>query len=224
MTLKRIYDALKKSKLLKDIYDKTRDMNLETKNIFETAIDCLFYNKQELAKDIGDEDKKINKYEINIREDILTYLAINTAPDLGTSLILTSVVISYERIGDYCKSIANLGLLYPCELDKDEYRDITFHMCDTIKQQFDLTAKALAASDAESAKTVIETYNGIKTLHDAITEKLNKDKNIDINKAITYASLSIYLRRISAHLKNISTTVLAPFPEIGFEKKIHHRE
>ena len=73
MTLRRIYDALTKSKLLKEIYERTGDMNLESKKIFETAMDCLLSNKYELAKEIADEDKKINKYEIKIREDILTY-------------------------------------------------------------------------------------------------------------------------------------------------------
>ncbi|MDI6916526.1 MAG: PhoU domain-containing protein [Thermoplasmatales archaeon] len=219
MGFRMIYDALTKSRLLQKTYKDIGEMNRECKKIFERSFDCLVQNKDKEALELSNEDKKINKYEVDIRNSILGYLAVNTAPDLNAALILTSVVIDHERIGDYCKIIAQLGLLYPAKLEGNEYMDIVNNMRDTIVEQFDLAHTAFETSDVEKAKNVIASYSGIKTLHDALVHKLNKEKEIEINKAIAYASLGIYLRRISAHLKNICTSVVKPFPEIGFEKK-----
>ena len=219
MGFRMIYDALTKSKLLQKTYKDIGEMNRECKKIFEKSFECLVQNKDKEALELSNEDKKINRYEVNIRNNILGYLAVNTAPDLNAALTLTSVVIDHERIGDYCKIIAQLGLIYPAKLEDNEYMDIINNMRDTIVEQFDLAYAAFEESDIEKAKNVIAFYSGIKTLHSATVYKLNKEKNIEINKAITYASLTIYLRRISAHLKNICTSVVSPFPEIGFEKK-----
>ena len=219
MPFRMIYDAIKKSKLLEKIYENTGEMNRECKAIFERSFDCLESDRKEEACELSSEDRNINRYEIKIRNEVLGYLAINSAPDLGTSLTLTSVVIDYERIGDYCKNIAQLPLLYPTKLDDHEYMEIIGHMKTTILEQFDLTYNAFKESDPETAGKAMERFTGIKTLHDALVQKINKDKKIGTNKAITYASLAIYLRRVSAHLKNIATSVVKPFPELGFEKK-----
>ncbi|MEW6069260.1 MAG: PhoU domain-containing protein, partial [Candidatus Thermoplasmatota archaeon] len=191
----------------------------ECKKIFEKAYECLVENKDKEAMELAREDRRINKYEVKIRTDIMGYLAVNTAPDLNTALTLASIVIDYERIGDYSKIIAQLGLLYPAKVEDGEYVDIVTQMKNTVLKQFDLTHDAFANQDDKKAQLVIDSYAGIKTLHDALVHKLNKEKDIAINKAIVYAALAIYLRRIGAHLKNIATSVIAPFPEIGFEKK-----
>ncbi len=219
MGFRMIYDAITKSKLLSEIFEDVEAMNCECKKIFKKSFECLVENKDEEALELSKEDKRINKYEVKIRTDIMGYLAVNAAPDLNLALALTGVVLDYERIGDYCKIIAQLGLLYPAKLEDSEYMEIINNMRETVLKQFDLTHEAFKENDAAKANTVIGSYKGVKSLHDALVHRLNKDKEIEINKAIIYATLPIYLRRISAHLKNISTSVVAPFPELGFEKK-----
>ncbi|MDI6708073.1 MAG: PhoU domain-containing protein [Candidatus Thermoplasmatota archaeon] len=219
MGFRMIYDAITKTKLLEQIYEDVGKMNRECKEIFKKAYECLVKNRDEEALELAREDTKINKYEVKIRNDIMGYLAINTAPDLNTALTLASVVIDYERIGDYSKIIAQLGLLYPAKLEDGEYIDIITQTMNTVLKQFDLAHEAFVEGNDRKAQLVIDSYAGIKTLHDALVHKINKEKDIEINKAIVYAALAIYLRRIGAHLKNIATSVIAPFPEIGFEKK-----
>ena len=220
MSFKSVYDALTKSKLLVGIYVDIGAMNRKCKHIFLESVDCLVCDKDELAKEISDEDKVINEYEVKVRTDILKYLAINRAPDLGAALVMTSVVIDYERIGDYCKGIAGLGLRFPAQLDDENYLKIIDPMKETIIKQFDLAYEAVKSSDIKRAKKAIKGYNGIKTYHDGLNTKLNKDQEIDKNRAIVLASLGIYYRRISAHLSNVCTTVVNPFPYVGFSKKL----
>jgi phosphate uptake regulator len=131
---------------------------------------------------------------------------------------LASVVIDYERIGDYCKNIAQLTLLYPTDLNDGGYMDLINHMKESIDKAFDLTYDAFQKDDLEKARKVIEGHEGLKSLHAALVQRINEDNKLDSNKAIVYASLGSYLRRISAHLKNICSGVINPFPEIGFKK------
>lgn len=217
MKFKMMYDALTKSKLLKEAYDEVGKMNRNCRHLFATSVDCLVNDKDELAKEISDEDMIINRGEIEVRKNLLNYLAINTAPDVGTALILSSVVVDYERIGDYCKGIAWLGLLYPTTLEEDEFMGIVDSMKTVIREQFDFTYNAFKDSDAIKAKKVLSTYNGLKLLHEGLIKMLNDDETIEKNKAIVLACLSIYLRRISAHLKNISSSVIEPYPYLGFD-------
>jgi phosphate uptake regulator len=186
--------------------------------MFQLSFNCLINCDDKLACNLSEEDVRINKYEVQIRNEILEYLAINRSPNLNASLIISSIVIDYERIGDYCKNIAQLTLLFPAKLNDDEYMKIINHMKVSILGAFDLTYQAFQKDDKNKAKKVIKGHEGLKNLHSALVQKINENKKLDANKAIVYASLASYLRRISAHLKNISSGVINPFPELGFKK------
>ncbi len=218
MAFRMMYDALTKSKLLLGIYEEIGEMNRVCKGIFEDSYDCLLNNLDERAAEISDEDKVINKYEVSVRSNILKYLAVNRAPDLGAALVMTSVATGYERIGDYCKGIAGLGLRYPSRLEEKDFVYIVQTMRDTITEQFDLALESYRNSEIENANKVLESYGGVKVLHDSLIHKLNEVGQMNTNTAIVYASLGIYLRRTSAHLRNICTAVVNPYPLFGHDK------
>jgi phosphate uptake regulator len=137
---------------------------------------------------------------------------------LNAALILASIVIDYERIGDYCKNIAQLSLLFPTKLKDDEFMKIINHMKDSILGAFDLTYQAFQKDNTKKAKQVIKGHEGLKNLHSVLVQKINENKKLDVKNAIVYASLASYFRRVSAHLKNICSGVINPFPELGFKK------
>ena len=218
MPFREVWDAVTKSKMLVKIWEDAGKMHKESKKMFKLSFNCLVKCDDKLACDLSEEDVRINKYEVQIRDEILGYLAINRSPNLNASLILSSIVIDYERIGDYCKNIAQLTLLFPTKLNDDEYMKIINQMKELILGSFDLTYQAFQKDDKNKAKKVIKDHDVLKNLHTTLVQKINEDKKIDVNKAIVYASLASYLRRISAHLKNISSGVINPFPELGFKK------
>jgi phosphate uptake regulator len=47
----------------------------------------------------------------------------------------------------------------------------------------------------------------------------NEDKNISHSAAVSLAMYARYLKRINAHLTNIASAVVNPFPRIGFREK-----
>ena len=216
MSFKGIYDALTKAPLLEDAYGDASEMHRLAKEMFEESTTCLIGCEIEVAKKLNLEDKRINKLEKKVRRKVMEYLAVTTAPNLSASLILIRIVIDYERIGDLCKNIAQVCIEYPADFgDEDVVKDI-FQIRDCLSNMFDLTLIAMEKSDAEKAKKVIGMHNKVKDIHNDIIKKLNENEKIATTNAISYALLSGYFRRINAHLANICTGVLHPFPALGF--------
>ncbi|MCK4613422.1 MAG: PhoU domain-containing protein, partial [Thermoplasmata archaeon] len=73
--------------------------------------------------------------------------------------------------------------------------------------------------DEEMAESVLDDHAKIKEIHLDIVKALNNDKEITVKEAIVVAKVTGYLRRVSAHLGNICTGVIRPFPKMGFLKK-----
>ncbi len=215
--LANIVNIIKGNKTLENIYEETGEMNRETKRIFLHAFDSLVKREAISLAELSDEDRKINRYEVDIREKILSYLAMTSAPSLNSTMVLTNTVVSYERIGDYSKAIASLGVNFPVTLNQEsEYFKIINLIQETLVEEFDLTYEGFRDSDEEKAHQVVDSYRGIKSLHEALIARLSHDDQMDNNSAIVYACLGIFMRRIGAHLKNICTSVLYPSPKFGF--------
>ena len=70
-----------------------------------------------LPFDIKKMDRKINKYEREVRRQVLTHLTITGNQNLVPGLALVSIVIDVERIGDYTKNIAGLASLHKQKLN-----------------------------------------------------------------------------------------------------------
>lgn len=216
MSFKRIYDALTKAPLLEKAYNNAWEMHKLAKEMFEESTKCLIGCDVSVAKKLSLEDKRINKSEKKIRRKVMEYLAVTTTPNLGASLILISIVIDYERIGDLCKNIAQLCIEYPADFGDEAYVKDINEIKDGLFEMFDLTLIAIEQSDSGKAKQAIVLHNKIKRIHHSIIKKLNQDEKISTTNAISYALLTGYFRRINAHLANICTGVLHPFPALGF--------
>jgi len=219
MMFKELYDAIFKGSMLESAFEAVDSMHDQARTMYDTSLICLVENNDELAEDISREDRVINVAVREVRRQILEYLAVNSSPDISSSLVLTGIVIDYERIGDYCKNIAQLGLLYPAKLEPSLYFNLFKKMNDNITAMFDLTLRSLKESDTKAAKKVMKMHVTTKKLHTDIVSKFKNGKDINIQTAIVYALLTEYLRRISAHLQNIASTVVQPFDRVGFDKE-----
>jgi phosphate transport system protein len=219
MLFKELYDAIFKGSMLESAFGAVDRMHNQAYSMYEQAVECLVENKDEIAKEISREDHIINVAVREVRRQILEYLAINSAPNLKSSLVLTGIAVDYERIGDYCKNIAQLGLMYPAELMVSPYFDIFKKMDSNIKNMFDITLESLKESDTEKASTILEMHVTTKELHADIISMLNKGEGIDTQTAMVYALATEYFRRVSAHLQNIASTVVQPYDRVGFDKE-----
>ena len=216
MAFKKILEFLKGKNVLEEVRNEALTMMQETKGMYQEVNGYLF-ERINIDVDVYQLDKKVNKTEIDIRKKILEHLVLSSDKnELVPSLIITSIVIDIERIGDYCKNMFELVRLYPDELKGHSIVDELKEISSKIEREFDLTYYALSEGDKVKAEEVMKIHGELGKRCDQIPEEVLKDESIDKKMAVILVLLARYLKRVSAHLWNIASSVLNPFPKIGY--------
>lgn len=163
-------------------------------------------------------DKNLNKTERAIRRELLVHGTVRGAEvDQGLMLTYMSVAKDIERIGDYCKNIWNLaqmGVNLSGGFDSDE---LTKH-CERVANLIKAALDAFAEQDAEKVHKLIP---GIKDDAQHYDRHLIDFVNSDLpgSVAAPRALFYRYIKRISAHLANVLSSVVMPVDRLDFYKK-----
>ena len=161
-------------------------------------------------------DREINDLEVKIRGNVLKHLSINPHEDLVSSLILTSIIIDIERIGDLSKNINELQTILR-DIPRDpQWVDELNKITDMVSESFDRAVEAFDKEDKAVATKVMDAHRLINSEVEKIIRGLADDDNTLSRKAITFALYGRYLKRVSAHLSNIVSTVLNPYDKIRY--------
>lgn len=178
-------------------------------------------NTANLPFDIKQTDRKINKYEREVRRNVLTHLTIAGTQNLVPGMALVSIVIDVERIGDYTKNIAGLADIHPKKLKGGKFEDDLLKIEATIEEHFPLVIEVLKSQDKKKARSILQKEDEIAKLSDNIVNAMiqNKDKDLKDGADVAVAMYARYLKRINAHLTNIASAIVNPFPRIGFREK-----
>ncbi|MEO0239494.1 MAG: PhoU domain-containing protein [candidate division WOR-3 bacterium] len=212
-----LWDLLRGKTLLQEAFEEGLDMLLQVKYMYIETNKLLFEEVKE-GFDPYSIDKQVNKREIEIREKILKHLAFGADKvDIAPALSLSSIVIDIERIGDYCKNMFELVEIYPEKLDEDSYIQKLKEMSEEISHEFDVTYLAFKEADEEKAKYVMKKHLEINKILENLLREVAKDDSLKPRKAIIIALLTRYLKRVSAHLKNVASSIVNPYPKISFQ-------
>ncbi|MDH5405215.1 MAG: hypothetical protein OEZ30_01605 [Candidatus Aminicenantes bacterium] len=214
-----IFDRRKTRGLLLQALEETRKMLKREEKMFSTAVESLMYNR-EADIDLHRYDVEINRGEKIVRRMMLEHLTVNPKQDLPACLVLISIVIDVERIGDYTKSIFELGRLYDEGLSTDKYVEECHKMRQLIHPMFQQTIDAFIESRLDEAKEVMEKHKKIKANCDQLIKDVVTKGSIASGKCVVLTLLARYFRRVSAHLSNIASSVVNPFDEIGFDDEL----
>ena len=219
---KQIFNLFKSDSLyhqaLEECYEML-DIDLE---MFQESINVL-RNKDdsESSFDIAKTDVKINKFERSVRRKVMTHLAVSGNEDLGSGLILTSVVIDIERIGDYTKNIYDLSKFYSKRLNGAELEKDLKEVEDNVIDLFQSSIKAFKDQDITLARQLMKDYKeNISKQSDKITNDIISGKmNLEADTATAIAMYSRYLKRIAAHSRNLISSIVNPFERIGYKEQ-----
>jgi phosphate transport system protein len=199
-----------------EMLDTTREMFLEAKsNLREKD-----HNKLNL--DIYTQDRKVNKFEREVRRNVLKHISVAGADDIYSCMVLVSIIIDIERIGDYTKNIVDLARNHPAKLEGGLYKEDLLKVEHTIEDTFLRVTNQLKTSDAVDAEKLLLDYEWViqicdQHVNDYITEV---DKTVSSGDAVTLALYYRFIKRINSHLRNIATSVVNPFDQIGFTHKL----
>lgn len=214
---REILAILRKEDLLKQATAQANEMFSKAELMFKAAVDMIMECKKP-DMDMYDKDREINRMEWEVRQKVLEHLLLgNKKESVTAALILTSAVIDIERIGDYAKNILELANICPKETVVEEGHAIFFRDIENqILQMFDLTRDAHKQGDVQKAQTVMDMHWQISERCDKMFEELVSEEELSAEYAVIYTLLSRYLKRVSSHIKNIASSVVNPFPRIGF--------
>ncbi|HET9948374.1 MAG TPA: PhoU domain-containing protein, partial [Longimicrobiales bacterium] len=105
--------------------------------------------------------------------------------------------------------------------DALELRDEVARIESAIDSMFSDVIPALEESDEDRARRVIQTHVEVARIVDSTIPKLQHSQVLRgrSGHAVTVALYIRYLKRVSAHLKNVATSVVNPYHRIGFREK-----
>lgn len=209
-----------KESLCEEAYEESLDVLRECLGMFNDSVASL-WAEQSLSTDIYSRDRKINKFERAVRRKIVSHLAVSTNPNVPMSLVLTSVVIDIERIGDYTKNIMELAMHHPSNFEGGEIAEEIKSAENTVRSMFIDLIPALESADLDKARQVIANHLEMADRVEKNVEALVTGKVLNENsgEAVTAALHLRYLKRIGAHLKNVATSIVNPYYRIGYREK-----
>ena len=220
---KELMNFLKKGGLCEEAFRECLVMLRDSMGMFNDAVASLRHEGP-LEVDIYARDRRINKFEREVRRNIVTHLAVSTNPDVNSALVLTAIVIDIERIGDYTKNIVEMAAAYPGVFDGGELDDEISEIESLVRRMFADLVPALEESNTDKARQIMGDHQIVadraeECSRDLVAGKILTERS---GEAVTAALYLRYLKRVSAHLKNVATSIVNPYYRIGFREKSAH--
>lgn len=182
------------------------------KKALSDSIDALFNQDIELAEQIVNNDKLIDKEEAMINDKVVLLIAKQqpVATDLRRLIIALRVVTDIERMGDNAKNIAKstirLGDQYHTKLPVElkTMRDTSLIMLESAISAFRNEDISVAHKLAEMDDKVDKIYKQV------VTNMLGKtaSNSEDIQYVMQIAFSARYIERFADHITNIGESIL----------------
>ena len=178
--------------------------------------------KNKVIKSIKLRDEEINQYHRDIRKKVVTYYSVSKdVTNINSGLVLINMVVDIERVGDYTKNILDLAKYYPKKLRSEKVSEDLRIIEKAVIERFQNTVKAVEEMDEIAAKELIKSYRSDlgKLSDNLVASSISGDLKIgEEHMASSMVLYARYLKRIGAHLKNITSVVINPFESIGYKK------
>jgi phosphate uptake regulator len=221
--IKDVVNLWKAEDLLSQAWNRSYEMMELSREIFSQAIKYLRNGENiETLKALKKRDREINAFQQEVRRKVLTHYSVEQkTSDMANGLILINMVVDIERIGDYSKNILDLAINYSDKIISEEISEDLALIENEVKLRFDKTLEAIHTQDSDLANSLMKGYKeNMAQKSDEIVNAIISGK-LEFGSISKSASISLYaryLKRIGAHLKNITTTIVNPFDSIGYKK------
>lgn len=188
------------------------------KEMFDASVKSL--REQETSEvniDIYKRDHEINRLEQQVRKKVLTHLAVSGQAELTPGLTLVSIISDIERVGDYTKNIYELAKEHPKQLHGGDWDEAMTRMEQKVSDSFEALIQALRESNTDKAQRIINDMTEVKkTCDESISELLTKKQKFETQEAVALALYLRYLKRVAAHIQNVTSTIVNPFHLIKY--------
>ena len=223
---KNIINAWKSDDLLSQAWEESLSMLMLSQKIFVKSIKYLNSGVDiESVKDLKKRDITINDYHKSVRRKLVTHFSmVENSKHIASGFILAEMAVDIERIGDYCKNISDITLVTESKINFDS---VTIEIKDIEKEvlkRFKETIDAIDNQDEKIASDIVKSYKPfVAKMSDDIVHNIisNTTKVSSESDAATIVLYARYLKRIGAHLKNITTSIINPYDKVGYQNDLN---
>ena len=220
---KNLVNIWKSEDSLSQAWSSSNEMLVFSHDMFNDSINALRSGeKNKVIKSIKKRDETINQYHREIRKKVVTYYSVSKdILNIDSGLVLLNMVVDIERVGDYSKNILDLAKHHPKKLVSEKISDELRIIEKAVIERFKNTVIAIETMDEDIARKLIKSYRSDlgKISDNLVASSISGNFQIgEEHKASSMVLYARYLKRIGAHLKNITSVVVNPFESIGYKK------
>lgn len=170
--------------------------------------------------DLVEADRRLNAFERDVRRKVMTHLAMGHTGDLASGLTLVSVVIDIERIGDYTKNIHDLARNHPARLHGGPLEEKVAAIEKHALANFERSVDTFKKGDLDEARRLMAGYkDDISRPAREVEEALVRGQvQMPASTATALALYMRFLKRISAHARNLVSSLVNSFERIGYSE------
>jgi phosphate transport system protein len=193
-----------------DILGNISNLMLEMSNLTIESVGFIeeaIKGKQGLVEEIRVHDEKINKYDHNIENEIVAFIALREpkAHDLRIAVSAIKVASNLERVGDYAKGV--IKKISKCEISPEHSHDL-LKMTQIAKGMIKSAIDSLLRNDLEASKAVLEKDDEIDDIYREIFSKFKEQKlSEDSRELIQIVFIAKGIERLADHAGNIASIV-----------------
>jgi len=209
-----VWKFWKKETLIDKAQVEVEKMLIIAKDMFKIAM-AILLDMEESQSDIYKMDRGLNAIQMDVRRKILEHLSINPAMDITASLVLITIVIDIERLGDYSKNVIDLTPKVDRKLT-GKYFDRIRVIKKELEPLFGETIRVIRNMNKDEGKEEMQRCTEIATKCENFLKELSED-DLTVQDAIFATLLLRYLKRIASHLKNVASSVVNPFTRLGYK-------
>jgi phosphate uptake regulator len=169
---------------------------------------------KETKREVKSTDREINEGQREVRRALMVHAAVNESVDLPLVLTYMSVVKDVERSGDYAKNLYDLAK-YGADFETAPDRDELEHYRDAVGGLIQDACLAFENRDSERATRLIDKADSFLSEYD-LKVRAAYQSDGPASDAVARALYYRYLKRITAHLMNLMTSLVMPVDRLDY--------
>jgi phosphate uptake regulator len=191
-------------------------MMRDGREVYDAAVDAVFGGgkSKETKKTVSTTDRGINEGQRTVRRAIVLKAAVAGGTELPLMLTYMSVVKDVERVGDNAKNIYDLAK-YGLDFSGDEDEAELTRYRDAVGQLISDAADVFENRDNERAAELVAKADGFLDEYDAHVKAAAQSSGA-ASDAVARALYFRYLKRITAHLMNLMTSLTMPIDQLDY--------
>lgn len=198
---------------LRRVRGKITAMGKRVGEAIHDAIQAVADGDRDLAEQVIEGDQQINDLRYQVEEECLDILRTHHPGkiQLRTVLAATHIVTNLERMGDYAKEIARVGLQMghePLLAPLAEATDMAGLVCDMLQR----VLVAFAQDDVESARQICHQVSRIDEIYqdvvETVTETMAGKKGKHFERGAHLLNIAYHLKRGGERVSNIAERII----------------